>query len=151
MDRYLDQASAGPLFLRQPEVANIVVQSLHQGVALGHHDLGAFVVMANHVHVLLLPRIPPSRLLQSLKGFTARKTNRLLRRTGEAFWQAESYDHWVRDQKEYGRIAAYIEDNPVKAGLVERAEEYRWSSASQQTGLDTIVETADMNVRATNP
>jgi len=76
--------------------------------------------MANHVHVLLL-RITPSRLLQSLKGFTAREANRVLGRTGEPFWQAESYDHWVRDENEYGRIAAYIENNPVKAGLVGNA------------------------------
>jgi hypothetical protein len=37
--------------------------------------------------------------------------------------------HWVRDQAEWDRIAAYIENNPVQAGLVTRAEDYRWSSA----------------------
>ena len=121
----------------------MVVECLHKGTALGHYELGAFVVMANHVHVLLLPRIAPSRLLQSLKGFTAREANRMLGRTGEPFWQAESYDHWVRDEEEYGRIARYIENNPVKAGLVARAEDYLWSSANVRKGLDTIVETAD--------
>ena len=50
-------------------------------------------------------------------------------RTGEPFWQKESDDHWVRDQAEWERIAAYIENNPVQAGLVTRAEDYRWSSA----------------------
>jgi putative transposase len=133
MDRYLDQTSSGPLFLSRPELANMVVECLHKGVALGHYQLGAFVVMANHVHVLLLPRILPGRLLQSLKGFTAREANRVLGRTGEPFWQAESYDHWVRDEDEYARIAAYIENNPVKAGLVARGELYSWSSAHPQT------------------
>ena len=52
-----------------------------------------------------------------------------LGRTGEPFWQKESYDHWVRDQAEWDHIAAYIENNPVQAGLVTRAEDYRWSSA----------------------
>lgn len=85
--------------------------------------------MANPVHVLVRPMIPPSRLLQTLKGFSARMANRLVDRTGEPFWQAESYDHWVRDGGEYGRIAAYIDNNPVKAGLVARAADYRWSSA----------------------
>lgn len=127
----------------------MVVQCLQKGVALGHYELGAFVVMANHVHVLLWPKITPSRLLQSLKGFTARKANRMLGRTGQRFWQAESYDHWVRDKNEYGRIAAYIENNPVQAGLVECAEDYWWSSANQQKRLDTIVDTADMSIRAT--
>ena len=85
--------------------------------------------MANHVHVLLLPRVPPSRLLKSLKGYTAYQANRVLGRTGEPFWQRESYDHWVRSQEEWQRIAAYIENNPVKAGVVSQAEEYRWASA----------------------
>ena len=128
----------------------MVVQCLHKGVALGHYQLGAFVVMVNHVHVLLLPIVNPSRLLQSLKGFTAREANRMLGRTGEPFWQAESYDHWVRDEKEHARVTAYIETNPVKAGLVECAEDYRWSSANQQKRLDTIVEAADTSVRATD-
>lgn len=132
MDRYLDRARAGPQFLKQPELASMIVECLHKGVALGHYTLDAFVVMANHVHVLLQPRIPPSRLLQSLKGFTAREANRTLGRTGSPFWQAESYDHWVRDEEEHRRIASYIETNPVKAGLVARAWEYPWSSANAQ-------------------
>ena len=82
--------------------------------------------------------VPPSRLLRSLKGYTAYQANRLLGRTGEPFWQRESYDHWVRSQEEWQRIAAYIENNPVKAGVVSQAEEYRWASAAcdvaRQTG-----------------
>jgi putative transposase len=130
MDRYLDGAATGPVFLKQPQLASMIINSLHKGVALGHYDLGAFVIMSNHVHVLLRPLIAPSRLLQSLKGFTAREANRLLGRTGEPFWQAESYDHWVRDEEQYKRITKYIENNPVNAGLVERPEHYPWSSAA---------------------
>src|SRR5258706_5390153 len=89
--------------------------------------------MSNHVHVLLLPKISPSKLLQALKGATAREANRVLGRTGETFWQAESYDHWVRDESEWKRIVAYIENNPVRAGLVARAEDYAWSSAQPMT------------------
>jgi putative transposase len=109
----------------------LVVGSLWRGVELGHYQLYAFVVMANHVHVLLLPLIAPSQLLKSLKGYTAREANRRVGKTGEPFWQRESYDHWVRNEAEWRRIAAYIENNPVKAGLALRAEEYRWSSAHQ--------------------
>jgi hypothetical protein len=46
-----------------------------------------------------------------------------------SFWQRESYDHRVRDAQEFLRIKAYIERNPVKAGIVNCAAEYRWSSA----------------------
>ncbi|SPE37105.1 conserved hypothetical protein [Candidatus Sulfopaludibacter sp. SbA6] len=115
MDRYLDSARCGPVYLAQEPIARIVAASLRRGVLLGQYELGAYAIMANHVHLLLLPKVSPSRLLQSLKGATARQANLLL--------------GWVRDESEWNRIAAYIEDNPVKAGLVECAEDYRWSSA----------------------
>jgi REP element-mobilizing transposase RayT len=73
---------------------------------LQYYDLEAFVVMANHVHLLVLPRVSPSRFLQTLKGYTAREANRLLGRTGQPFWQVESYDHWVRDDRESLRTAS---------------------------------------------
>jgi type I restriction enzyme R subunit/putative DNA methylase len=130
MDRYLDTTQDGPLYLRQEPIARTIVASLRRGVELGHYELGSWVVMANHVHALLLPLVSPSRLLGSLKGATAREANRILGRTGESFWQAESYDHWVRNADEFDRIVAYIESNPVKAGLVGRPEEYPWSSAA---------------------
>jgi len=131
MDRYLDRARCGPRYLAQEPIARLVVVSLRSGVLLRHYDLGASAIMPNHVHLLLLPKIAPSRLLQSLKGATARQANLILGRTGETFCQAESYDHWVRDESEWRQIAAYIEDNPVKAGLVPRAEDYPWSSVAQ--------------------
>ena len=136
------------MYLAQESLAGIVVASLHRGALLGHYELGAYVVMSNHVPVLLLPKISPSRLLQSLKGSTAREANRVLGRRGETFWQAESYDHWVRDEKERERIAAYIENNPLKAGLVQRAEDFCWSSASERSA-ETSLGAADTSVRAT--
>jgi len=51
-----------------------------------------------------------------------------LQRSGR-FWQHESYDHWSRDLRQSERIIAYIEENPVSAGVVQRPEDYRWSSA----------------------
>jgi putative DNA methylase len=53
----------------------------------------------------------------------------LLKRVGQTFWQDESYDHWARDEAEVERIVAYIEGDPVRSGLVERPEDWRWSSA----------------------
>jgi putative transposase len=130
MDRYLDTTRDGPMYLRLDRIAEIVVGSLGRGVELGHYGLGAYVLMANHVHVLMFPKVPPPKLLRALKGSTARDANKVLGRTGEPFWQAESYDRWFRNEMEFNRITAYIENNPVAAGLVARAEDYRWSSAS---------------------
>jgi putative transposase len=66
-----------------------------------------------------------------LKGFTAHEANRLLGQRGKHFWQDESYDHLVRSDREFDRIRNYIEQNPVKAGLVVASEEFRWSSGNR--------------------
>ena len=137
MDRYLDSTRVGPLYLKQEPSAQLVVDSIRYGAQhLPYYDLQAFVVMANHVHLLVLPRVIPSRFLQTLKGYTAREANRLLGRTGQPFWQAESYDHSVGDDRESDRIKAYIENNPVKAGLVASAEDYLWSSAARKAEMN---------------
>jgi REP element-mobilizing transposase RayT len=129
MDRYLDTTRQGPMFLRHPKVAGIAVEAIERGAALQYYELRAFVVMGNHVHVLLRPKGEASRVLQWLKGTTAREANKVLGRTGQSLWQRESYDHWVRDQRELERIVAYIEHNPVRAGLAAEPWEYIWSSA----------------------
>jgi len=85
--------------------------------------------MPNHVHVLLEPKVPLPAITRWLKGSTARKANQILGRTGEAFWQEESFDHWIRNDSELNRIVRYIEYNPVTAGLARAPEEWRWSSA----------------------
>jgi putative transposase len=149
MDRYLDTTRIGPMYLAREPIAKIVVACLHRGVTLGHYDLGAYVVMSNHVHALVLPKVAPSKLMQSLKGATAREANRVLGRTGEPLWQAESYDHWVRDDRERERIAEYIENNPVKAGIVQKAGDFRWSSAGERS-VETSLDAADTSVRATS-
>jgi hypothetical protein len=125
-DRYLDTTRAGPQYLRMPEIADVVTQALGSGNGF---QPGPFVVMSNHIHVLLRPEEPAPVVLRWLKGSTARAANLLLARTGEPFWQRESYDHWVRSDAEFARIAKYIEENPVKAGLVAAKGDYRWSSA----------------------
>jgi REP-associated tyrosine transposase len=130
MDRLLDNARTGPLYLREPEIAGMVVESIHhQERALGHYHLHSYVVLANHVHLLVTPCVEVSKLMQSLKRFTAKEANCILSRTGQPFWQEESYDRLVRDETEFRRIARYIDMNPVKAGLVNTPQEFLWSSA----------------------
>ena len=111
-------------------------------------DIRRHANLANHVHLLVWPRVSPSRFLQTLKGYTAREANRLLGRTGQPFWQAESYDHSVRDDRESDRIKAYIENNPVKGGLVASAEDYLWSSAARKAEMN--LGSAGSTARATD-
>ena len=130
MDRYLDTTRAGPMWLGRGDIADLVSQCICSGAIQDHfYELYTWVVMANHVHLLVRPLIPASELMRRIKGRTAREANLALGRTGIPFWQAESYDRWVRNEEEMAKISRYIENNPVAAGLVQRSDEYRWSSA----------------------
>jgi len=128
MDRLLDEARTGPTYLRMPAVANLVIAAIRKGTP-GDYLAHTWVVMPNHVHLLLTPRLHPSVALRRLKGASAREANALLGRTGSPFWQDESYDHLVRTPQQFDRIETYILQNPVRAGLARLAEEYPWSSA----------------------
>jgi len=129
LDRLLDEGRFGPVFLVQVEVAEVVAATVQGGVRAGHYLLHAWVVMPNHVHLAITPLVELSLALGSLKGLAARRANAVLGRTGMPFWQDESFDRLVRSGEEFARVVRYVERNPVKAGLVARAEEYRWSSA----------------------
>ena len=109
----------------------MVVRSLVDGESrFGRYDLHSFVVMSNHVHILVTPHVPAAVWLGALKGFTGHEAIRMLNQRGKPFWQDESYDHLIRNDEEFARIRRYIEWNPVKAGLVALPEEFPWSSAA---------------------
>jgi putative DNA methylase len=130
LDRLLDTAQTGPLYLRRPEIAKMVEETLwFHGRQLDHYQVHSYVVMPNHVHLLITPSVPVSKLMHSLKRFTAREGNRILGLTGQPFWQDESHDRLVRAEGEFDRIVSYIERNPVGAGLAAAPEEFPWSSA----------------------
>jgi len=93
------------------------------------YNLHAFVIMPNHVHLLMTPLETVSKVMHSLKRFTAREANRMLGLTGQPFWQDESYDRLVRNDMEFERIVRYIERNPLTVGLAATPEEFPWSSA----------------------
>lgn len=134
MDRLLDHSRCGPMFLCQRAIAELVLASFQHGAALGQYKLHSWVIMPNHVHLLLTSEVSLPKLLGSMKAATAKHSNALLNRIGLAFWQDESYDHLVRNRDEFQRIRRYIENNPVSAGLVARAEDYEWSSAGRPEG-----------------
>ena len=117
IDRELDSASIGPRWLQDERVATVVVAALHYGaLQLGLYELRAWVLMANHVHILIDPHAPISRITKAVKNFSARQANAILGRTGQPFWQDESDDHWARGPEEAEKIVRYIEENPVTAG-----------------------------------
>src|SRR5258708_6821428 len=71
MDRMLDRSDAGPMYLRLPEIAGLVVAAIRHGDRRFHrYQLHSFVVMPNHVHLLVTPRVVSAKWLGPLKGFT---------------------------------------------------------------------------------
>jgi REP element-mobilizing transposase RayT len=128
IENYLDQGY-GACYLRVPSVARMVQNSLL------HFDderyrLSAWVVMPNHVHVLLTPfeGFELSEIVHSIKSYTAHEANKILRRTGE-FWQEECFDRLIRNGEHFRSVMSYIEKNPVKARLCREASDWPFSSA----------------------
>jgi len=127
-ERYLD-GGYGKCWLNAPEAARIVQETL-----LLHdkkkYELYAWVVMPNHGHVLYKPMTGHSlsEIQHSIKSYTASAINKLLERKGK-FWQAEAFDRFIRDSRHFANTVAYIENNPVKARLCERPEDWPFSSA----------------------
>jgi REP element-mobilizing transposase RayT len=105
---------------------------LYGETARRFYELHAWVVMSNHVHAIFQPRDDMADIMRWLKGRTARVANRILGRAGMPFWQEESFDHWVRSAEELAGLVEYVENNPVKAGLVSAKRLWPWSSASQK-------------------
>jgi REP element-mobilizing transposase RayT len=129
-DRALAHA-LGPRWLEDTRVAHGFAEILQNGAReMNLYELFAWVIMPNHVHILILPKSDPAQIMHWIKGRSARQANLLLGRTG-SFWRHESYDHFVRTRQEFYRIVKYIEQNPISAGFVSTAEDWRFSSASR--------------------
>ncbi|MEY2493838.1 MAG: REP-associated tyrosine transposase [Verrucomicrobiota bacterium] len=86
------------------------------------------VVMPNHIHALFVqnPEWPLEKLIRSWKGFTARRINALLGRSG-ALWQRDYFDRLVRDEEHFANCVRYIRRNPVEAQLTKN-EFILWES-----------------------
>jgi putative transposase len=75
------------------------------------------------------PIRPLPEIMRWLKAATANRANRVLDRTGTAFWQREYFDRWIRSEEQLASVIAYVEGNPVRSGLAANPEEWPWSSA----------------------
>jgi REP element-mobilizing transposase RayT len=119
----------GSCLLRRAELARVVENTLIR-YQRQRYDLHAWVVMPNHVHVVVNPAGGDalSQILHFWKSFTSNELNRLLDRTGE-LWQEESFEHLIGNEDAYARFVSYVELNPVAAGLCHRPGDWPFSSA----------------------
>jgi putative transposase len=124
----------------KPDVARIVLEQILSCRDRGFYKLHAFVVMPEHLHVLLTPAEATTveKAMQMIKGGSAHRLG-LERPHKFPIWHAGFHDRWMRDADEYRSSKRYIEQNPVDAKLVERPEDYILSSASGQYVLDPSV------------
>jgi len=97
--------------------------------------------MPNHVHALIeVWQTPLGKILKGWKGYTGKEANKILRCEG-TFWQDDYFDRYIRDEAHYRRVVRYIENNPVKAGLVAMALDWPWSSAHFRSEEGTSAKT----------
>jgi len=127
-DRELDRGR-GACWLREAPVARVVEE------ALLHFDgdryrLLSWCLMPNHVHAVVVPFDDHGigQIVHSWKSFSAKQANAILGRSG-SFWHRDYFDRFIRDEAHLFRTIAYVESNPVKAGLAETAAVWPWSSA----------------------
>ena len=158
-DDILDKNAFGPSWLINEKIAQLIYDAIH-AKDKKVYELLAYCIMPNHVHIVFkliednveqtlvccdnnsnkrtevrstvaYQNYALAKLLREIKGSTAREANKVLNRTGP-FWQHESYDHVVRNDKELENIIRYVLNNPVKAGLVEKWEEWKWNYCSSE-------------------
>lgn len=128
VEHYLDQGY-GSCALNDRRIETELKETL-QKWDNDRYRLIAWVVMPNHVHILiqLLAKNSLSEIMHSIKSYTAHEANKILQRSGQ-FWFIESFDRYIRDSRHYFNTIKYIENNPVKAGLCREPAEWEFSSA----------------------
>lgn len=128
IEEYLDNG-VGECHLGNPAIAEVLVDSLRMFDGK-RYTLAAWVVMPNHGHILFkpLPGFSLSSIMKGLKGNTAYQANLILGRKGQ-FWHPDYFDRYIRNEAHFHRAVRYIENNPVKAGLVDSPDRWTYSSA----------------------
>jgi len=113
------------------------------------YELYVAVVMPDHVHIILTPLINHNEqeifslieIMRGIKGASARAINQLLSRHGPV-WQEESFDHVLRSSEGLDSKIEYVLQNPVRKGLVNSWQEYRWAwqRADREPALMTVMQ-----------
>ncbi len=128
IESYLDKGR-GKAWLKKPRIAEVVEKKLLYFDG-DHYHLHAWVIMPNHVHVLVtfLEEQSLSEVVKGWKSVSTRKINKILGRSG-SFWQRGYFDRYMRDKEHFWATFRYIEYNPVKAGLCSEPSDWKWGSA----------------------
>ena len=137
---FISASAAGHRSLFQTNnMAALLKQTLLDHREKKRFALHAFVVMPDHLHDLFTPAsdVPLEKAVQYIKGGFSFRAGKELGVTRE-IWQRSYMEHRIKDVEDYQNHVLYIHQNPVKAGLVAKAEEYPWSSVNME--LDPMPE-----------
>jgi REP element-mobilizing transposase RayT len=124
-----------PIF-KKHKAANILLDTILSGKRQSWYYLISFIIMLDHIHLIIVPREKNiSECMKSIKGFSSRQINKLFDRKG-SIWQAGYYDYILDNEDKILSRIRYVEENPVRKGLVTRAEYYKYSSARYRNETD---------------
>jgi putative transposase len=127
-EKYLDRGY-GSCWLKDPRIAQILVDAIFffDGRRYILHEWN---IMPNHFHSLFHTLSHSlGSIIRSWKQRTSTEANKILGRTG-SLWHTDYWDRFIRNERHYENEVDYILENPVKAGLVARAEDWPFSSAA---------------------
>ena len=117
--------------------ASLLIETLARYRDAGHFLMYEFVVMPDHLHLVLTPgaSISLEKAVQLIKGGSSRAIGQL---SGSRFpiWQPGFTEHQIRDLRDFESYVSYIHENPVKAGLCAAPEDYPFSSAADKIVCD---------------
>jgi putative transposase len=124
-------------FFLSPEPARIVVEQILQCRDRGLYKLHAFVLMPEHLHLLITPgdQTPLEKAVMMIKGGSSFRIGKELNPKFPV-WHSSFHDRWIRDVQEYRIRKQYIDLNPVKAGLVHAPEDYLFGTVGGNFTLD---------------
>ena len=131
MEAWLDRAEY-VTHLRRPEVAHMIVESITFRHGRTWNVL-EYVVMPSHLHLFFeMIETGLKNSLEQFKRWTGHRAAKLLDVGAERFWQDEWFDHWSRSDEEDEKIVQYIRQNPVKARLVSKYQDWAYGSWSKR-------------------
>ena len=124
-----------PIF-KESKAGDILLEAILFGRRRQWYYLLSFVIMPDHMHLIIIPRDRNiSECLKSIKGFSARRINSLFDRRGSV-WQNGFYDYILDDEEKVLSRIRYIENNPVRKGIVTSTEDYGYSSVKYRAETD---------------
>jgi putative transposase len=119
----------------------LIVDVLRKNREQNRFQLHEFVIMPDHFHLIITPAYehPLEKCVQFIKGGFSFRAKKELGFNGE-IWQRQYTEHRIKDARDYREHATYIRENPVRAKLVQRAEDWKYSAASIRDILDPAPE-----------